>query len=343
MTIVIKFGSGLVVDEDLTVRRDALAARAREIAALRAAGERICIVSSGAIALGLPLLGLRERPAAMPKLQAASALGQPLLHAAWAESLAAHDLAVAQVLLTGDDVGRRASYVNVRNALRELLDLGVVPVVNENDATATDEIAFGDNDALAAQVAVLLQARLLVLLTEVAGVYTTPPGGEGAELVADGRDAVVAQFGDGSPLGRGGMASKVKAAEIASAAGVTTVIAGGHGAAVLEPVAAGSASGTWFAGSESRPPAFKLWLRHAVRPIGRIAVDDGARRALVDRGASLLGVGVTAVDGEFGRGDAVELVDSGGTAFAKGLATLAAHEIAGGSDEVVHRDRLALY
>jgi glutamate 5-kinase len=140
------------------------------------------------------------------------------------------------------------------------------------------------------------------------------------------------------------MASKVKAAEIASAAGVTTVIAGGHGAEVLEPVAAGSAHGTWFAGSESRPAAFKLWLRHAVRPIGRIAVDDGARSALVDRGASLLGVGVTAVDGEFGRGDAVELVDSAGTAFAKGLATLAAHEIPGrGGDEVVHRDRLALY
>jgi len=342
VTIVIKFGSGLVVDERLEVRREALDARAREIAALRTAGERICVVSSGAIALGLPLLGLDRRPAAMPKLQAASALGQPLLHAAWSAALGAHALHAAQVLLTGDDVARRASYVNVRNALVELLELGVVPVVNENDATATDEIAFGDNDALAAHVAVLLRARLLVLLTEVGGVFTGPPGGEGAELVPDGRAATTVEFGSGSALGTGGMESKVRAAEIAAAAGVTTVIAGGHGASVLEPVAAGSASGTWFAGSETPAPAFKLWLRHAVRPIARIAVDDGARRALVEGGASLLAVGVTGVEGEFVRGDAVELVDAAGAPFAKGLAALAAHEISG-REEVVHRDRLALY
>jgi glutamate 5-kinase len=341
MTIVIKFGSGLVVDDALEVRRDALEARAREIAALRAAGERICVVSSGAIALGLPLLGLARRPAAMPKLQAASALGQPRLHAAWAGALAAHGLEAAQVLLTGDDVDRRTSYVNVRNTLAELLELGVVPVVNENDATATDEISFGDNDALAAHVAVLLHARLLVLLTEVEGVLTGPPG-EGSELVPDGRDVAGAAFGAGSELGRGGMESKVRAAEIAAAAGVTTVIAGGHGASVLEPVAAGSASGTWFAGSETRAPAFKLWLRHAVRPIARIAVDDGARRALVEGGASLLAVGVTSVEGAFVRGDAVELVDARGAPFAKGLAAVAAHEIEG-RQEVVHRDRLALY
>ena len=342
MTIVIKFGSGLVVDERLEARSEALDARAREIAELRTAGERICVVSSGAIALGLPLLGLTRRPAAMPKLQAASALGQPRLHAAWAEALAAHGLHAAQVLLTGDDVDRRASYVNVRNTVVELLDLGVVPVVNENDATATDEISFGDNDALAAHVAVLLHARLLVLLTEVEGVFTGPPGGEGSALVPDGRDASAAEFGAGSALGRGGMESKVRAAEIAAAAGVTTVIAGGHGASVLEPVAAGSASGTWFAGSETRAPAFKLWLRHAVRPIARVAVDDGARRALVEGGASLLAVGVTAVEGAFVRGDAVELVDASGEPFAKGLAAVAAHEVTG-RNEVVHRDRLALY
>jgi glutamate 5-kinase len=278
----------------------------------------------------------------MPKLQAASALGQPRLHASWAEALAAHGLHAAQVLLTGDDVDRRTSYVNVRNTLVELLELGVVPVVNENDATATDEIAFGDNDALAAHVAVLLHARLLVLLTEVGGVFTGPPDSADAELVPDGREAAAAEFGAGSALGRGGMESKVRAAEIAAAAGVTTVIAGGHGASVLEPVAAGSASGTWFAGSETRPSAFKLWLRHAVRPTARIAVDDGARRALVEGGASLLAVGVTSVDGAFVRGDAVELVDASGAPFAKGLAALAAHEISG-RQEVVHRDRLALY
>jgi glutamate 5-kinase len=344
MTIVIKFGSGLVVDDELRVRTDALDVRAREIAALVAAGERVCIVSSGAIALGLAQLGLAGRRRSMPKLQAASAAGQPLLHAAWSAALAAHGLRAAQVLLTRDDVARRVSYVNVRNALHALLDLGVVPVVNENDATATDEIAFGDNDALAAHVAVLLHARLLVLLTEVEGVLSAPPGRPDAVLVEDGAQAAAVTFGRGSPVGRGGMASKVRAAEIAAGSGVTTVIAGGHGAEVLEPAAAGSVRGTWFAAAEARPPAFKLWLRHAVRPVGRIAVDDGARRALVDTGASLLSVGVTHVDGDFARGDAVELVDASGTPFAKGLATLAAHEISGGGrDEVVHRDRLALY
>jgi glutamate 5-kinase len=344
MTVVIKFGSGLVVDEELRVREDALDARAREIAALLGAGERVCVVSSGAIALGLPVLGLSARPRAMPRLQAASAVGQPLLHAAWASALARHGLQAAQVLLTSADVERRTSYVNVRNALRALLEAGAVPVVNENDTTATDEIAFGDNDALAAHVAVLLGARLLVLLTEVEGVLSAPPGEEGSELIEDGTRVAAVRFGRGSEIGRGGMESKVRAAEIAAAAGVQTVIAAGHGAEVLEPVASGAARGTWFAASEATQSAFKLWLRHAVRPAGRIAVDDGARAALVDRGASLLSVGVTSVEGSFARGDAVELVDATGTPFAKGIASLGAHEIAGGPGaELVHRDRLALY
>jgi glutamate 5-kinase len=344
MTIVIKFGSGLVVDEGLRVRAEAVDARAREIAALQAAGERVCVVSSGAIALGLPALGLRARPRAMPRLQAASAVGQPLLHAAWAEALARHGLQAAQVLLTSSDVERRASYVNVRNALRALLESGAVPVVNENDTTATDEIAFGDNDALAAHVAVLLGARLLVLLTEVEGVFSAPPGEEGSELIEDGTRAAGVRFGRRSEIGRGGMESKVRAAEIAAAAGVQTVIASGHGAEVLEPVTSGSARGTWFAASEATQSAFKLWLRHAVRPAGRVAVDEGARAALVERGASLLTVGVMSVEGEFTRGDAVELVDAAGTPFAKGIASLGAHEIGGGaSAELVHRDRLALY
>ena len=342
MTIVIKFGSALVVDEEQNVRRDALDARAREIAALREAGERICVVSSGAIALGLPLLGLPGRPRSMPRLQAASAVGQPVLHAAWSEALAVHGLRAAQVLLTGDDVARRASYVNVRNALTSLLDAGAVPIVNENDATATDEIAFGDNDVLAAHAAVLLQARLLVLLTEVEGVFTGPPILPDAELIEDGALVAGVRFGRAGEQGSGGMESKVRAAEIAAGAGIETVIASGHGATVLEPVVAGLGRGTWFAAGE-RPPAFKLWLRHAVRPVGRISVDDGARSALVDGGASLLAVGVTAVEGDFRRGDAVELVDGDGRVFAKGVVSVDASEISGGRAEVVHRDRLALY
>jgi glutamate 5-kinase len=344
MTIVIKLGSSLVVDEHRRARTEVLSARAREMAALHGAGERVCLVSSGAIALGLPLLGLKRRPRSMPRLQAASAVGQPLLHAAWAEAFTAHGLRAAQVLLAASDIERRTSYVNIRNALRALIDAGTVPVVNENDTTATDEIAFGDNDMLAAHVAVLLNARLLILLTEVEGVLTAPPGRAGSELLADGGAVANAQFGRASDVGRGGMESKIRAAEIAAAAGVTTVIASGHGGEVLAPAAAGHARGTWFAASESVPPAFKLWLRHAVRPVGRVSVDDGARSAVVDRGASLLAVGVTAVEGEFGRGDAVELVDTAGAPFAKGIASIPAHEVAGrGGDEVVHRDRLALY
>jgi glutamate 5-kinase len=342
MTIVLKLGSSLVVDADLNPRDEALDARAREVAALRAAGERVVIVSSGAIALGLPLLGLTRRPKSMPKLQAASAVGQARLQAAWSKALGRHDLRAGQVLLTAGDIASRDSYVNVRNTLQTLLRLGIVPIVNENDATATSEIAFGDNDTLAAQVAVLLQARLLVLLTEVEGVFTRVPGALGAELVRDGRNLTDVDFAPSGSLGSGGMESKVVAARMAASAGITTVIAGGHGAAVLESVVAGEAAGTYFEPDTGAAPAFKLWLRYALPSAGRIAVDEGARRAIVESGASLLAVGVTGAEGGFRRGDAVELVGPDGSPFAKGLAGLAASEIGGGG-EVVHRDRLVLY
>src|SRR5436190_1480357 len=189
MTVVIKLGSTLVVDGNGRVRRSLLAARAAEVADLVRAGEGVCIVSSGAIALGLPRLGLARRPRATPRLQAASAVGQARLQRAWDAALRAQGLEAAQILLSAPDLAERASYVNVRNALGTLLNLGVVPVVNENDTTATDEITFGDNDALAAQVAVLVRARLLVLLTEVEGVYTAHPAAPGADLVSEADDA----------------------------------------------------------------------------------------------------------------------------------------------------------
>src|SRR6266568_1812505 len=176
MTVVVKLGSTLVVDDNGRIRRSLLRARAAEVGELVRGGEPVCVVSSGAIALGLPRLGLRRRPSATSRLQAASAVGQSRLQAAWDSALRAAGLEAAQILLSASDLAERASYVNVRNAFDTLLKLGVVPVVNENDATATDEITFGDNDALAAQVAVLTRARLLVLLTEVDGVYATHPG-----------------------------------------------------------------------------------------------------------------------------------------------------------------------
>jgi glutamate 5-kinase len=323
------------------VRRSLLRARGREIGRIVAGGEAVCVVSSGAIALGLPRLGLARRPRSVAQLQAASALGQARLQAAWEAALT--PLPAAQVLLTAADVGDRTIYVNARSALGALLRLGAVPVVNENDATATDEITFGDNDALAAQVAVLLRARLLVLLSEVEGVYSRAPGLPGAELIAEGSDARDAVLGATSPLGRGGMRSKVLAAELAASAGIPTVIAGGAGESVLEPILGGELRGTRFAAAERSESAFKLWLRFGKPVRGRIAVDEGARRALVDDGASLLGVGVVSCEGAFEPGDAVELVGPDGVAFGKGIASVPAGEAAIRGTETVHRDRMVLY
>ncbi len=340
MTVVVKLGSSLVAAPGGRVRRSLLRARGAEIRNIVEGGEAVCVVSSGAIALGLPRLGLDRRPRSVARLQAASALGQARLQAAWDDALA--PLPAAQVLLTAADVGDRTTYVNARNALTALFKLGAVPVVNENDATATDEITFGDNDALAAQVAVLLRARLLVLLSEVEGVYSRAPGTPGAELLAEGAQATEATLGAASPLGRGGMGSKVLAAELAAAAGIPTVIAGGGGASVLEPILAGEPRGTRFAPAERTEPAFKLWLRFGKAVRGRIAVDEGARRAVVEDGASLLGVGVVACDGPFEAGDAVELVGPDGVAFAKGIASVPAREAARHGVEAVHRDRLVV-
>jgi len=345
LTVVVKFGTSLIAGPGGRVRRSLVRARANEIGALVRGGEPICVVSSGAIALGLPRLGLDRRPRSVPKMQAASALGQARLQGVWDAELGRAGTRAAQILLTTGDVADRGAYVNARNALQALFRLGVVPVVNENDATATDEITFGDNDVLAAQVGILVRARLLVLLTEVEGVYTRTPGEAGASLVEEGVQAREAVFGAGSALGRGGMRSKVIAAEMAAAAGIPTVIAAGVGEDVLAPIVAGEGRGTRFAPSDQAPSAFKLWLRFAKPAAGRLHVDEGARRAVAEEGATLLAVGVASAEGRFDAGDAVELVGPDGVAFAKGLAEVSAAELAGRPRgvEAVHRDRLVLY
>ena len=324
--LVVKLGSALVVDERGRPRRALLRRRAEELAAIVAQGTPVCVVSSGAIALGL---AGEKRPSSLPRLQAASALGQAALQRAWQDALRPHGLDAAQILLTSGDLADRRAYVNIRAAFNALFARSAVPVVNENDATATDEISFGDNDALAAQVAVLLRARVLVLLTSVPGVLR-----EGV-VIKDGAEARTAVFGARSAFGRGGMESKVAAAELAAAAGIPTVIGGE--APLGELLAAG---GTRFAAAGGAP-AFKLWLRHGKRISGRIVVDAGARRAVVEGGASLLAVGITEVDGGFRAGDGVELVGPDGEPFARGIAAVDAADLAPGV-EAVHRDRLVL-
>ena len=341
--VVVKLGSALVADSRGRVRRQLLRARAVEIAELVGAGTPVCVVSSGAIALGLSSLGLAARPRSLPRLQAASALGQSRLQRAWEEAFARAGLRAAQVLLTGAEIADRRAYVNVRSALNALFAAGAVPVVNENDATATDEISFGDNDALAAQVAVLCGARLLVLLTSVEGVYTQAPGSNDARLISEGAEVREASFGAASARGRGGMESKIQAAELAAGAGIATVIASGTSAAALGPLVAGDTRGTRFPAAQGPESAYKLWLRYGKRVDAAITVDNGARKA-VAAGASLLAVGVVGWTPEFRAGDGIELRGEDGDAFARGIASVDSAQLAGRpvNVEAVHRDRLVL-
>ena len=344
MTVVVKLGTSLIVGPGGRVRRTVLRERAREVAGIVQGGESVCIVTSGAIGLGLARLGLVRRPKEVPQLQAASALGQARLQQAWDVAFAPHKVPAGQVLLTAADISDRAAYLHARHAFTALFRYGAVPIVNENDATATDEITFGDNDALAAQVAVLVQARLLILLTEVDGVYSRAPGTPGAELLSEGALAGQAVLGEGSKLGTGGMGSKIVAAQMAASAGIPTVIAGGQGRDVLVPILAGEPRGTRFRADDQAVPAFKLWLRFGKPVEGRLVVDAGARKAVVEGGASLLAVGVVSVEGRFDAGAALELVGPDGVAFAKGIAGADSKEIASRQRglEAVHRDRLVL-
>lgn len=319
---------------------DALAERAQ-----------LVLVSSGAIAAGLAPLGLGRRPRDLATQQAAASVGQSLLVQAYASAFARHGRTVGQVLLTADDLVRRAHYRNARTTLERLLDLGIVPVVNENDAVATEEIRFGDNDRLAALVAHLVRADALVLLSDIDGLYDGDPRRSGSRLLPDVRGpgdlADVVTGGSGSGVGRGGMTSKVDAAQVAASAGVS-VLVGAAGS--VRSLLAGR-GGTLFWPTGSRTSTRLLWLEHASTPRGRVHLDEGAVRAVCERGASLLPAGITQVSGEFCAGDPVELVDPAGTAVARGLVAYDAGELPPllgrstrelGAREVVHRDDLVV-
>jgi glutamate 5-kinase len=361
MTLLVKLGSSIVAADDGELRVDVLDSVCEQVAALEQHGERVVMVTSGAIARGMRLLELGVRPRAMDELQAASAVGQGDLFRAYERRLASHGTHAAQVLLTAADIAARTNYLNARQTLRRLIEWGVVPVVNENDTTATDEISFGDNDFLAAQVAILLDARLLVLLSNVDGLHSADPSADPkAERIASVEDFSELdglQIGDRtSAFGWGGMRSKVAAAEMASEAGIPSVICDGTQPGSLASAAAGEAVGTRFAAQPGKASSFKLWLKYAKPARGRIVVDDGAARVLRERGSSLLPVGIVGVEGEFEAGDAVEVAVDGGV-LGKGIVDYSSRElgqVAGlksdavrellphAADEAIHRDRFVL-
>ncbi len=359
--IVIKLGSSIVADDRGDVRADVLAGICDQIAELHRAGRSPIVVTSGAIARGMGVMALALRPRAMDELQAASAVGQGRLYRVYDELLADRGVRSAQVLLTFFDISARTHYLNARQTLRKLLDWRVVPVINENDTTTTDEISFGDNDFLAAQVAILMGAELLVLLTDAGGLYTADPRLDpSAELIAvvDEFDALEGfQIGHAtSPLGSGGMRSKVVAAEMATAAGIPTMVASGLEAGTVVRAAAGEPVGTRFAAREGRYSSFKLWLKYAKPTRGTVVVDSGAARALREGGTSLLPVGIIEVTGEFDAGDAVEVAHDG-ELVGKGICNYSAKELRRvhglksgavrevlprASEEAVHRDYFVL-
>jgi glutamate 5-kinase len=361
MTLVVKLGSSIVAADDGELRTDVLDSICEQVSALERGGERVVLVTSGAFARGMRLLELPIRPRAMDELQAASAVGQGDLFRAYESRLARQGTRAAQVLLTAGDIAARTNYLNARQTLKRLVEWGVVPVINENDTTATDEISFGDNDFLAAQVALLLDARLLVLLTNIDGLLSADPQVDpSAQLISavtDFTELAALQIGDRtSAFGSGGMRSKVAAAEMASEAGIPAVICNGTSPGTLEAAASGGAVGTRFAAQAGKASSFKLWLKYAKPVRGRIVVDDGAAQVLRERGSSLLPVGIVGVEGDFDAGDAVDVAVDG-DAIGKGISEYSSRELARvigmktdavrellphAADEVIHRDRFVL-
>jgi glutamate 5-kinase len=332
MTVVAKLGSSIVAEDDGALRSSVLDSVCAQVAELHHAGENVVLVTSGAIARGMRLMGLERRPGSIDEMQAASAVGQGSLFRAYEERLVGEEVHAAQVLLTSFDMSARMHYLNARRTLRRLLAWRAVPVINENDTTATDEITFGDNDFLSAQVAILLDARLLVLLTDTAGLHTADPRlSADAELIEEvGSFDELARYEIGdrtSAFGSGGMRSKVAAAEMASAAGIGVVVCDGTAPGSFLAAARGERVGTRFVSHPERTPSFKLWLRYAKPSQGKVVVDEGAARVLREQGSSLLPVGVTGVEGEFAAGDAVEIVCNGDV-VGKGISNYSASELA---------------
>lgn len=362
--LVVKVGSSLVTNEGRGLDLTALGNWARQIAALNAAGKQVVLVSSGAVAEGLARLGWTQRPKVMHELQAAAAVGQMGLAQAYEAAFARHSLRTAQILLTHEDLADRVRYLNARSTLFELLRLGVVPIINENDTVVTDEIRVGDNDTLGALVTHLIDADALIILTDQTGLYDSDPRKNPAARFISHTEAGAPELeamagGAGSQVGTGGMLTKVLAAKRAAHSGAHTLIASGREPDVLIRLAGGECIGTELRASAQSLSARKQWLADHLRLRGRLVLDKGAARAVADEGKSLLPIGVTQADGDFERGDVVACVDPQGREIARGLVNYGASdarrllrqpssriaEILGEeatAPELIHRDNLVV-
>jgi glutamate 5-kinase len=361
--VVIKVGSSTLAPEGEGVDRAYADALLEQVAAVRGQGVQVVLVTSGAIAAGMQALGIHDRPADMPSLQASAAVGQVQVLGMYAALAAARGISVGQVLLTRHDTAHRQAYLHARDTLERLLALGVMPVVNENDTVAVDEIRFGDNDTLAALVATMVRADLVVLLTDIEGLYDADPRQSAeAQLVEHVKELtdqmMSAAGGTGSGVGSGGMATKVEAAKVLMRAGIPMVVCDGRRPGVVPDAVAGKPVGTYFAGGEVGLGARKLWIALGGSPKGEVVIDDGARAALCERGKSLLPAGVVSVSGRFAPGDAIVLRDTAGTVVARGLTALSSDDLetvrgmqstriaevlpAAAGKTVVHRDHLVI-
>jgi glutamate 5-kinase len=362
-TLVVKVGTNVLTSPDGTLDQARLQGLAEQVQRIRQSGRKVALVSSGAIGAGIGRLALGRRPTDLRHLQACAAVGQSFLMRAYEECLAGHGVHTAQILLTAGDFDNRTRYLNARNTILTLFEWDCLPIINENDTVSVAEIRFGDNDRLAAMVTNLIQAPLLVLLTVVDGLYSSDPKTDPNASVLSTVPCIDATIMDKagesrSPLGSGGMRSKLRAARLATEAGESVIIANGTRPGMLDAVLAGEPVGTLFLPHGGTMPAWKRWLGYTARPRGRLVVDAGARNAVENKNRSLLPIGVIQVIGSFGKGDVISLTDAGGTEFARGLTNYTAadasricglrteqiSELLGGLpyEEIVHRDNLVV-
>jgi len=360
--IVIKIGSALLTNDGAGLDKKGIANWVDQIALLKQQGIEVVLVSSGSVAEGMTRLGWKKRPSALHELQAAAAVGQMGLVQCYESNFARHDYLSAQVLLTHADLSNRTRYLNARSTIKSLIDLNVVPIINENDTVITDEIRFGDNDTLGALVANLVEADALIILTDQDGLYTADPRKDkNAKLIESARaedSAIQAMAGDGGALGRGGMVTKVRAGRLAARSGACSVIVGGRIENVLTKLMQGESLGTLLTSDQEPMAARKQWIAGHLQTRGEITLDDGAVKALIEKGKSLLPVGAINVSGDFGRGEVVACINKKGEVIAKGLVNYSAVEaqkilkkdskdildILGYMDEpeLIHRDNLVV-